>query len=499
MTTASPYGRVAAGYRIVGRLRRGPDATVYHAVREADDAAVALKVLRTDAHVDTELAQVRRLPHHPGIVRVLDTGRTLDGRPYLAMEYYPDGSYADLLRNDGPVSVDEAVRVGIAIADALRATHDFGLVHRDVTPDNILRGAKGPALTDFGIAAVPGELAGTVALDRLTPPHASPEALLRQPQDARSDIYSLGSTLWTLLAGYPPFATSGDASPDPFEYRERALREPVAPVASAEVPQWLQATLARSMAKAPEERYPTAAAFATALREENEPWQEPVLLSPPVIATVVSPVPEPVAPLAATSLGNLAEPRKAPDLDPGWWAPDTNVATAPPELYFPEDAERRRGSGRVVLATSAVVALLAVVGLTVFLLAPVVRQGFAGPGSAQTPPIGVTTLTPTAVAGIAPQDLRLADERIAVTLTWRDLSDGEAAFYVVGTPRGGSASTLANAARGKTSVRVNGLNPTVEYCFVVVAVLSVDEVGNGDEICTHRFSTPTPTSVQPSP
>src|SRR5262245_7224265 len=106
MTSASPYGRVVAGYRVVGRLRRGPDATVYHAIRESGEVAVALKVLRTDAQIDAELAQVRRLPRHPHIVRVVDTGRTLDGRPYLAMEYHPDGSYADLLADSGPIGVD---------------------------------------------------------------------------------------------------------------------------------------------------------------------------------------------------------------------------------------------------------------------------------------------------------------------------------------------------------------------------------------------------------
>jgi hypothetical protein len=93
---------------------------------------------------------------------------------------------------------------------------------------------------------------------------------------------------------------------------------------------------------------------------------------------------------------------------------------------------------------------------------------------------------------MAPQGVGLADERVAVTLSWRDPTGGEAVFYVVGTPAGGSPSTLANAARGATSVRVNGLNPTVDYCFILVAALSVDEIGSSEQICTHRFGTPSP-------
>jgi hypothetical protein len=82
-----------------------------------------------------------------------------------------------------------------------------------------------------------------------------------------------------------------------------------------------------------------------------------------------------------------------------------------------------------------------------------------------------------------------------VTLTWRDTTAGAAAFSVVGAPSGGTASTLANAASGHTSVRVNGLNPSVEYCFVVVAALAVDKVAESGRICTTRFTKTSPTAI----
>ena len=678
MTTSSPYGRVADGYRIVGRIRRGPDATVYHATRESDDTAVALKVLRTDAHLDGELSHLRRLPQHPHIVRVFETGRTPDGRPFMAMEYHPDGSYADLLSRSGPVSVDEAVQVGIAIAEALQATHDADLVHRDVTPGNILRGAPGPMLTDFGIAAVPGELAGTVALDRLTPPHASPEALLRRSQDARSDVYSLASTIWTLIAGYPPYASSDNPSPDPFEYRERALNQPVPPVPDAKVPVWLQANLRQAMAKAPDARHPSAAAFATALRERRDPAPAPVhgpeapttdeacatneaaapvapsapavsapiaaataelsafpanaeprsevaptgdeaaavapsspapvagtlvtvtqvaaiavpappILAPPVNALpvelrpgsaptttepaqvsappaqppvyappvggrasappaysppagptsapparppaagtpfterplappaggaqplvapagVVQPAvpPVPMPPVTMPSAGApptyqppAAEPAQHNDADGQWWLADARLPTpAEPDddgdTFYPIRPAPRPRSGKGLRVATAVGALV-VVGAAASLLLPKVLAGVKN-AQGQTKAQATPTALPTAseAAGIAPQDVQLKDETVAATLTWKDPTNGKAVFYVVDTPAGGAPSTVASAERGTNSVRVIGLNPTVDHCFVVGAALSVDQVGNAPAVCTQRFGSAPP-------
>ncbi|GAA0710924.1 serine/threonine protein kinase [Dactylosporangium roseum] len=518
MTTTRLYDRIVEGYRVVGRIRRGPEATVYHAVREADGTAVALKVLRTDARVDADLSRLRRLPRHPHIVRVLDVGRAVDGRPYLAMVYYPDGSYADALNRSGPVEVAEAVRVGIAVAEALQAVHNMNLIHRDVTPANILCGTDGAALTDFDIAESPAELAGTVALDRLTPPNASPESLLRQPQDARSDVYSLASTLWTLLAGHPPFAVDGDASPDPFDYRERVLHDAAPPpVPVPDVPLWLQASLRRAMARAPEDRYASAADFAAALRDASEPWPDgvpepgqaaepaPPVLAPPVDPPLLAPpVDQPMlaAPVDPPMLAPpvdppvLAPPLDVPvlDLDDGWWSREEGSPGAPPDGDPSDDAYesfrpyRPRRSRRSLRTVGVAVVLFAVVGVAAFVVAPMIRAAVRGPGAKPTP-----QASPALDA--TPQDVALSDERVAVTLTWRDPTAGEAAFFIVGTPTGGTPSTVANAARGTTSIRINGINPTVDYCFVLVAALSVDRVANAKPVCTQRFPA---TSASPS-
>lgn len=549
MTTTSLYDRIVDGYRIVGRIRRGPEATVYHAVREADGTVVALKVLRTDAR---DLSRLRRLPRHPHIVRVLDVGRAVDGRPYLAMVYHPDGSYADALRRSGPVPAADAVRVGIAVAEALQATHDMGLIHRDVTPANILCGTDGPALTDFDLAGAPVELAGTVALDRLTPPNASPESLLRQPQDARSDVYGLASTLWTLLAGHPPFALDGDTSPDPFDYRERVLHDAAPPpVPGPDVPIWLQATLRRAMARAPEDRYASAADFAAALRSASEPWPDGVpapgqaaepapnsaaepapgqsaepasrvatldgASAPPEPAAPEAlvpeaPAPEPPTPDALASGALAPEPAtpepaapEAPladappveppaqlpvlDLDDGWWSREEASPIAPPDSEAPDDAYEsfrayhphrpRPGLRMLAIAT----AIFAVVGVAAFFAAPLIRDALRDTEARPTPPA-------SPAVDATPKDVVLTDERVAVTLTWRDPTAGQAAFFVVGTPAGGAPSTVASASRGASSVRVNGLNPTVDYCFVLVAALTVDRVASASPVCTQRFAGP---------
>ena len=687
MTDEDPSRHVAAGYRVLRRIRRSPDATIYHAVREEDGAQVALKVFRSAAPGDTELAMLNQLPRHRHLARALDSGRGRDGRPYLATLFHPDGSYADLLAQSGPMPVDEAVRMGLAIAEALHAAHGAGLIHRDVTPSNILRGSDGPVLTDFGVAAAPAELAGTVALDRLTPPHAAPEALLRQAQDARSDVYSLASTLWTLLAGHAPFAAAGDLSPDPFEYREHALRHPLPPVPRPDVPEWLQATLFRAMAKSPEDRYPNAEAFATALRDRNERSPSPdALTTPPRVAPASSatepataaipgpaiepaaapivevpragsaptggrtapprtirppeagpaskptasmpphgrfaapppipidppasasrapipvtdraashveparqsaPTPKPTAapptpvaappatpptPVAASPTPTATPPtpvaapptptvtRPAPASTPPapiatsptpavtrptpTAAPPALTAAAPPmptaappmptaappipagtprvptaaapahtkaprdtyasvahpdvyaampmddrEVTWPGDLDEqgpdrpptggRRGTFGIVFAmVSALVVIVVAVTLVVIpMLRDLNRKGTA-----------TTEKSPAAPgAETAPTGVTLVDEKVTVRLSWHDPTDGVASFAIVGTATGQSMSTMATAPQGSVSVRVNGLNITVDYCFVVVAMISVDQTGQSTEVCTHRF------------
>lgn len=282
-----------------------------------------------------------------------------------------DGSYADLMNTAGPIPVDEVVRVGIAVAAALQATHAAGGLHLGVTPAIIARGAAGPMLT---LDAPPA--AGTLVADGFAP-HASPEALLGEPLDARSDVYSLASTMWTLLAGHPPFAVDADESLDPDIYQERVLRAPAPAVPVTGIPGWLQVSLRRAMAKQPEDRYPTAAAFADALRSHsNEPWAPvPAPIAPVAPATPVAPV-SPAAPVAPAiprqRSGSATEPeRKVAAVTRSTAAAETSIVDSPGPASG--RARRRTRAGDRVLVGAILVVGVAVLVTAVFIAILLVR------------------------------------------------------------------------------------------------------------------------------
>ncbi|HEY3505374.1 MAG TPA: protein kinase [Actinocatenispora sp.] len=343
-TPGAPGNPTIPGYSQVELISRGSTARVYRAVQDRLNRAVAIKVLRvddvmtTEDQVRTELATTVALSAQPHIVSIIDTGTTDTGKPYIVMEYCEGGSYGHILARSGPLPIQEAVDVGVKVAEALQAAHEVGIIHRDVKPHNILRSKYGPALTDFGIARAAADLTGTITLHKLTPQHASPESLRREPQGPASDTYSLASTLWNLLAGYPPFADPGDNAPDPFEYRDRALRNPLPPLPRPDVPAWFQDELVRAMSKDPAERHASAGEFAAALRRgwlrtTGELWTPPPSTAPAGTppAEAARPVAEPAAPpdVFPPSPFTTTPPLALPGAHPGAAAP-TSGAAAPP-------------------------------------------------------------------------------------------------------------------------------------------------------------------------
>ena len=554
--THLPVSRVP-GYRDLRLHRHGSSAEVYRATRERDGVTVAIKLLRLDEmttyqQFEQELAVALRLSAQPHVVRILDTG-VVDGRPYLVMEFCPDGSYDDVVSRHGPLSVRDAVDVGIAIAEALHAAHQMGVIHRDVTPGNILRAGHGPALADFGIARRPLDLSGTVTLHKLTPHHAAPEALLRQPQSAASDVYSLGSTLWQLLAGYPPFAQQGEQV-DPFTYRDRVLERPAPLIPRPDVPVWLQTEIARALAKAPADRHPSAAAFAEALRQGWQNWTGQAWRSPdsyPPLGdarTATSPVAG--SDRAATGGANRA-PASPADAHQGWpdsgWADSARadsewadsgrgvagsvgsggigyrsgavetsgfgrgelasdgMSGATPRGSVPSPDEDRTGSavevahlGEAAAATASDTASPAVSrrrGAVAYLVAGVIGALLAGlivvfftvvPGTPDAAPQQTPTVTASVSTDLAPTDVRLEDHGSSVVISWTDRTGGTAPHYVVGGPVGTTPHAMTQAEKGVTEVTIDALNPDTDYCFTVIAVISVDEVAPSGQICTDR-------------
>jgi serine/threonine protein kinase len=185
---------------------------VYRAADTSLHRDVALKLLRKDhskqsdfiKQLETEAAITASI-NHPHVVKVFSTGYDR-GRFYIAMEMVSKGSLDDLIRIQGSVAELQVLQVGVHIAKGLRAAHERGLIHRDVKPGNVLfSDAHTAKIVDFGLAifmedeeSVRGEIWGT-------PYYVAPEKLDKKPEDFRSDIYSLGATLFHALAGRPPF------------------------------------------------------------------------------------------------------------------------------------------------------------------------------------------------------------------------------------------------------------------------------------------------------
>ncbi|WP_156926065.1 protein kinase domain-containing protein [Glycomyces arizonensis] len=260
------------GYRDFEMVAHGSTAFVYRAVQERLDRTVAVKVLLVDDEMTTadsvekELEATVAVSNHPHIVSIIDTGTSEDGRPYIVMEYCDGGSYSAILKAGGPLPVDDVIDVGVKIGLALQAAHSADILHRDVKPQNLLRGQYGPALADFGIARAPAALSATEAIDKLTPLHASPEALLRQAQTPASDLFSLASTMWHLLAGFAPFANP-EGGTDPDTHRARVTSEAPPPkIPREDLPEWLEDLLVRALSRDPNRRPESCQAFAEELQ-----------------------------------------------------------------------------------------------------------------------------------------------------------------------------------------------------------------------------------------
>ncbi len=259
-------------YEILEELGKGGMAVVYRALDPRFKREVALKVLpRTLLHDDQfrarfeREAQVIARLEHPAIVPVYDFGEE-DGQPYIVMRLMTGGSLAQRIQKQGTLSLEEAVPILAAIAEALDEAHEQGIVHRDLKPDNILFDARGKAyLSDFGIAKM---LQATVSLTGSqmiigTPAYMSPEQGRGASDiDRRSDVYALGAILFEMLSGRTPY----DAD-TPTGQIIKHITDPVPDICALrpDLPPAIQTVIATAMAKERAGRYPTAGRLVKAL------------------------------------------------------------------------------------------------------------------------------------------------------------------------------------------------------------------------------------------
>jgi serine/threonine protein kinase len=259
------------GFRYLEPLGTGGFADVFLYEQEMPRRQVAVKVLLADRISSTaaqefadEANVMAMLSTHPAIVTIYQAGVAGDGRPYLVMEYCPRPNLQLRARRE-TFSIAEALRVGVQVAGAVETAHRAGVLHRDIKPANILVTAYNrPALTDFGIASTTG---ATGEASGMSIPWSPPESFAEPPRSGpRTDVWALGATLYTLLAGRSPFERPGErnSSADLIERIERAA---LTSMGRPDAPESLQIVLERAMAKNPDDRYPSAVAFARALQK----------------------------------------------------------------------------------------------------------------------------------------------------------------------------------------------------------------------------------------
>ena len=269
-------------YEIVDLLSSGATSEVYRVRHRVLGRTLALKTLRTECARDAEacgrlLREAKALGalDHPNIVTVTDWGWLREGEPYFVMEYVAGVPLERLLETQVPLDPGVAVEVAVGVCEALEAAHRLGIIHRDLKPDNIYvvsrRGQNQVKVLDFGLARVLGH--GRLTRPNTTqgtPEYMSPEQAMGREVDARTDLYSLGVTLYQMLCGQRPFGADS--------YMALAHQQMYAPVPPFR--QWLpeqsaalalEAVVARCLEKDRDARFTSARQLANALGPHRVP------------------------------------------------------------------------------------------------------------------------------------------------------------------------------------------------------------------------------------
>jgi serine/threonine protein kinase len=264
LAAGSAPDQLIGTYRIMERLGQGGMGVVLKASDSVLRRVVAIKFLspRLAASAVARLrftreAQAAAAINHPNVVTIHAVGE-YDGLPYLVMEYVAGITLADRLKREGFLELRSILRIGIQIARGLAAAHAQGLIHRDIKPANILleNGIDRVKISDFGLACITDELWRLTASGVMlgTPPYMSPEQTSGGGLDNRSDLFSLGSVLYELCTGEPPFRgpTVKAILTQVRDSEPRPIRD-----LNSDIPPWLEHFIQRLMAKDPADRFPS--------------------------------------------------------------------------------------------------------------------------------------------------------------------------------------------------------------------------------------------------
>lgn len=292
MSAMATVPRTIGRYRIDGVLGEGAMAVVYAGFDPEIQRQVAVKCLHHHVAGDAAyrarfLAEARAAGNlvHPNIVTIFDTGETDDGRPYIAMERLDGQTLASRVASEGLPPLPLIIELASQIAAALDYAHAHGVVHHDIKPENIMlaEGWLYAKVSDFGIAKRLGEDAAGGPIGG-TPSYMAPERLRGEPDDARSDLFSLGVVLHWLITGKLPWRETSDVARLVRE-RQRSPRPRIEPLDPA-TPSMLVGIVRTLLAPAAEGRYQSGAEVVDDLRQARREYEH--LHEKPITQRIIS-------------------------------------------------------------------------------------------------------------------------------------------------------------------------------------------------------------------
>ena len=322
----------AAGFTDAVEVGRGGGGVVYRCHQKSLGRSVAIKVLASDLDEDERERFLREgyamgaLSGHPNIVNILQVGLTESSRPFIVMPYHARGSLAQRVRHEGRIAWPEALHIGVKLCGALETAHRTGTLHRDIKPANVLVNDYGePQLSDFGTARIAGGYKTMTGFFTGTLSYTAPEVLSGNPPTVGADVYSLGATIYALIAGNPPFERKTDE--DLIAHYLRITSTRVPDLRPQGIPADVCAAIEKAMSLERAGRHASAEEFGHELQfaqRHNGLTADPMALSDP------GGQPEQTGGTKAISLSESAgqpEPSEAGSVSPG----EPTAATPPPE------------------------------------------------------------------------------------------------------------------------------------------------------------------------